>query len=150
MKPDERFFSRVTASSDGCWLWDRPKRDGYGQFAAGNNRVSVQAHRWAYEHLIAPIPDGLHIDHLCRVRHCVNPWHLEPVPLVVNVMRGEGLMARNARKSECDSGHAFDSSNTYVTPGGRRQCRACRAAATVKYQQRRADARRLPQGASLA
>lgn len=114
-----------------CWVWDKPSQnDGYGQFFG-------PAHRWSYEYHIGPIPDGLHIDHLCRNRACVNPWHLEPVHLTENVMRGEGYYAINARKTHCLRGHEFSPSNTYTTPDGRRQCRKC---AAVREANRKATA----------
>ena len=117
----QRFESHlVREDENGCWIWDKPRRDGYGQFFGA-------AHRWSYEYHIGPIPDGLHIDHLCRNRACVNPWHLEPVPLIENVMRGHGFYAQNARKTHCIRGHEFSPENTYVTPNGRRQCRKCLA-----------------------
>jgi hypothetical protein len=140
--PERRFFSRIARETPGgCWEWDRPRKDGYGQFAAGNNRVSVPAHRWSYEFLVGPVPDGLDLDHLCRNRRCVNPDHLDPVPNAENILRGTSPSASNARKTECEHGHALDTGNTYITPDGRRQCRACRSAASTKYQMRRARQR---------
>ena len=60
-----------------CWLWLGTKSKGYGQFKV--NGVAVKAHRFAYELLRGPILSGLTLDHLCRVRACVNPSHMEPV-----------------------------------------------------------------------
>lgn len=82
----KRFWSHVDADGD-CWLWTASRKDnGYGQiFIGGQN---VLAHRYAYESLVGPIPDDKEIDHLCRVRHCVNPDHLEPVTHKVNFDRG--------------------------------------------------------------
>ena len=65
---------------------------GYGNFNAGARRF-VRSHRFAYEALVGPIPDGLHLDHLCRNRACVNPAHLEPVNNRENLLRGEGFVA---------------------------------------------------------
>lgn len=68
-----------------CWLWTRQlTSNGYGKFNAGDQQL---AHRWSYEFHIAPIPAGLELDHLCRIRRCVNPWHLEPVTTLVNRRR---------------------------------------------------------------
>jgi hypothetical protein len=71
-----------------CWLW-RGALDGqgYGQLKAPGN-TTVRAHRWVYEQLVGPIPDGLQLDHLCRVIICVNPDHLDPVTQAENVRRG--------------------------------------------------------------
>lgn len=140
--PESLFFSRIVGvTSAGCWQWSRPAPDGYGQFAAGSAGLSIPAHRWAYEFLIGAIPDGLVIDHLCRNRACVNPWHVDPVPNGLNVLRGEGPAAVNARRAECPRGHAFDVANTYVTPDGRRQCRTCMAIRTHRNPHSRRAAR---------
>lgn len=85
---DERFWAKVDRRSDAeCWLWLAATAGaGYGQFGA--NGKSVRAHRYAYEALVGPIPDGLEIDHLCNIRLCVNPGHMEPVTHAENVRRG--------------------------------------------------------------
>lgn len=122
---EARFWSYVD-KSDGCWLWTgytNPK--GYGRFML--NGRQVQVHRFAYEAEVGPIPEGLEIDHLCRTRNCVRPDHLEPVPGVVNLARGNGDPARNARKTHCKRGHEFTPENTWISPtNGGRSCRACR------------------------
>lgn len=118
---EERFFRHIShEDANGCWIWDKPNLGrGYGQFFGG-------AHRWSYEFFVGEIPEGLHLDHLCRNRACVNPCHLDPVPRRINILRGTSQSAINARKTHCVRGHPFDSGNTYVTPDGRRQCRTCR------------------------
>jgi hypothetical protein len=86
--PDEtRWMQKVSVESPGCWLW-KTGFNGYGYgsyYAAGK---SVLAHRYVYEILVGPIPDGTEMDHLCRRPACVNPDHLEPVTHQVNVVRG--------------------------------------------------------------
>ena len=73
---------------DGCWLWARSKsRDGYGW--ASLDDKTHQAHRLIYRLLKGDPPEGMHLDHLCRVRHCVNPDHLEPVTPRENLLRGD-------------------------------------------------------------
>ena len=73
-----------------------------------------------------PIPEGLTLDHLCRVRACVNPAHLEPVTLRENTLRSPSApTAINARKTECLRGHAFTPENTWVHRS-RRCCRECK------------------------
>lgn len=85
------------------------------------------AHRFAYEDIVGPILEGLTIDHLCRVRHCVNPAHLEPVTHLENVRRGNGGLNQLA-KTHCPKGHPYDEENTYRLPSrpSGRYCRACR------------------------
>ena len=90
MKPlADRLFSRIDADGP-CWLFQGGlTKDGYGVIGRGRRgEGSVYAHRAAWELLVGPIPDGLEIDHLCRVRSCCNPDHLEPVTRKTNVNRG--------------------------------------------------------------
>jgi hypothetical protein len=99
----ERFWARVEKHDvdcpccGGCWIWRGGTNGGvYGKFQAGSRRrgaAPVFAHRFAYELLVAPIADGLTLDHLCRNTFCVNPAHLEPVTLGENLRRA----ARAAR-----------------------------------------------------
>lgn len=126
--PLVRFWPHVVTKGDGCWEWTGSicPSTGYGRLLVRGRRF--MAHRYAYELLVGEIPDGLQIDHLCRVRTCVNPDHLEPVTLGENVLRGAGITAQNARKTHCKRGHPFDDENTYWPPHrpGTRWCRECR------------------------
>jgi len=120
--------------TSGCWLWSGSvNRLGYGTL--GDQGL---AHRIGYRLLVGPIPAGLEIDHLCRVRSCVNPAHLEPVPHRVNVLRGDADAARNARKTHCPQGHAYTIENMLVRTrlAGKRVCRICDKAATARYRRR--------------
>lgn len=115
-----------------CWLWAAyVNPDGYGTFRVDHAESMRLAHRVAYVLAVGPIGDGLELDHLCRVRHCVRPAHLEPVTGLVNTERST-LPARrgvgNGSKTHCPSGHPYDDVNTYWTPAGERQCRICRRA----------------------
>ena len=131
---NERFGLRIEVSASGCWLWTGKKTDkGYG--AIRNNKKTLAAHRVSYELHCGPIPDGKEIDHLCRVRHCVNPAHLEPVIHHVNVLRGEAGK-RQASLTHCKQGHPFDKSNTTIRPDGSRGCRICRREAGKRYASR--------------
>lgn len=77
------FWKHVRQDENGCWLWTGVvSRRGYGQWA--RLRKTLSAHRVAWEHLRGEIPDGLQVDHLCAVKHCVNPWHMELVNAAVN------------------------------------------------------------------
>jgi hypothetical protein len=122
--PEERFFACVAEVGD-CWVWSGPVlKGGYGKFVA--EKRDLLAHRWAYEFLRSEIPAGLHLDHLCRNRPCVNPWHLEPVTARVNLHRSGNYIGVNARKTHCIRGHAFDEANTYWSRNNtHRHCRAC-------------------------
>ena len=136
----ERFWTRVEFT-DTCWLWTGKVCSwGYGMFGMPH-ATYVYAHRWAYEFCVEPIPAGLQVDHLCRVRLCIRPEHLEPVTRKENILRGQGACAVNARKTHCVRGHAFTLDNTYYDTAGGRECRTCRkASSAAAYQRRKASA----------
>jgi hypothetical protein len=101
------------------------QENGYGRISRGGRRAAyIPVHRAAWELAGGTIPAGLEIDHLCRNRLCCNPAHLEPVIHRVNVLRGEGLAARNAVKTHCPRGHPYNETNTRYS-AGRRHCRTC-------------------------
>lgn len=125
---------------DGCWTWNGSRTsNGYGRVRRVQKLWSV--HRYVYELLLGPVPEGLVLDHLCRNRACCNPAHLEPVTFRENVLRGEGPAALHARKTHCLRGHALTAEN--LIPGrGYRQCRICwRALDRDKHRKRRQKAR---------
>lgn len=114
--------AKISVTPSGCWLWTGAANSkGYGQ--VGVRGVSRSTHRVAYELLVGPIPDGLQIDHLCRVRLCCNPSHLEPVTHMENHMRRPDV-----HKSHCIHGHEMTPENTIVKNfrgSVRRNCRVC-------------------------
>lgn len=138
-KARTRFAAKVEKNRKGCWLWTgRVLPTGYGQFFY--NGKHRRAHRVAYEWAMGPIPEGLEIDHLCRVRNCVNPKHMEAVTHRENVLRGQTPTGINARKTHCSRGHEFDEGNTYYSKYGR-QCRWCaRLTQRARAKQRREQA----------
>jgi len=129
---DERFWSKVEApegpalpGDDGCWEWTGATiPNGYGSF--GVNGSQVGAHRLAYELTVGPIPEGLTIDHLCRVKTCVNPSHME------TVTRAENNRRRSQARSVARCGHPFDSMDS----AGHRRCSACRQSYFANYHRR--------------
>lgn len=114
----------VLKDETGCWLWQRQLTRGYGRIWIDGENIGV--HVYFYRCLAGDIPEGLVLDHLCRVRNCVNPEHLEPVPNGENVLRGEGLSAQNARKTHCNHGHEFSPANTGRDKRGDRVCLTCK------------------------
>jgi len=134
---ERRFWSHVDKSGD-CWLWTASTNGvGYGYIYGPDGKL-VGAHRLAYELTVGPIPDGLHLDHLCRVTLCVNPAHLEPVTPRVNILRGESPSAEHARSDFCANGHKYTPENTRIGKG-RRHCRQChRERARIYYWGRKA------------
>lgn len=137
MQTEDRFWARVDKQSgDGCWFWLGAKcNHGYGNL--GVEGKSIYAHRFAYELLVSPIPEGLTLDHLCRNRTCVNPAHLEAVDNRTNILRGIGWGAKHARATHCPSEHPYDDANTYLTPNGWRRCRVCAREHYAKWKARK-------------
>lgn len=127
-----------------CWFWvGFVNPDGYGSFHW--NGKSRPAHRAVYELLRGAIEPGLAIDHLCRVRSCVNPDHLEPVTRRENVLRGESPLARVVRSNKCVSGHELSEENVYINKkSGQRCCRKCRSRRNAAYKNRIRERRNDP------
>ncbi len=124
----EKFLRYVQKPEDptACWIWcgwTNPK--GYGKTSN-----SGLAHRVSYELFREPIPEGLEIDHLCRIRNCVNPDHLEVVTHRTNVIRGTMIDVNSAKqraKTHCPKGHPYSEENTYISGANKsRHCRTCR------------------------
>lgn len=109
----------------GCRLWSGCMDvDGYGKF---NGKHASTAHRSAYIEWVGEIPESMEVDHICRVRHCINPDHLRVVPHAVNVACSvrDPERHRNTRKTLCKRGHPLSGDNLLLTRSGARQCLIC-------------------------
>lgn len=108
----------------GCWLWlGSLQGGGYGQVWYPQARRLELVHRLAFRLAGGMIPDGMELDHLCRVRRCFNPEHLRVVTRLEN-LRAPGSL-HNSQKTHCPQGHPYGGANLYVFPDGRRGCRKC-------------------------
>lgn len=132
MPTRERLWSRIMEVPTGCWEW-LGTRGNKGHSVLSVNSKTESPHRIIYSLLVGPIPSGLHLDHLCRNTSCVNPTHLEAVTPKINVLRGDGLTAKQARQTHCLRNHPLEGENLYVTPDGRRQCRECAKLRQKRY-----------------
>lgn len=103
-----------------CWRWcGAVTGSGYGHLSIDGELV--KAHRFVWEITHGPIPPGLEIDHLCRVRNCVNPDHMELVTHKENINRG----LRGRMVTHCPQGHEYTSDTLLSKP--RRDCKVCHA-----------------------
>lgn len=128
----DRFWSKVNRTKT-CWLWTAATHHGYGRFSVDG--VSIMAHRFSVS-LREPLIEGMEVDHLCRVRLCVNPAHLEQVTPAVNRQRAADAIEL---KTHCFRGHPYDEANTIVRKSdGNRMCRECRRLLRIDRKQRRA------------
>src|SRR3990167_7882610 len=113
-----------------CWQFTGVQNgNGYGRPTVEGR--TVYAHRYVYERLVGPIPEGMVLDHLCDNRGCVRPEHLRVATQRENILRGTGTSARHARVTHCPRGHAYDLFNTYHRPG--RPSRVCRTCARTVH-----------------
>lgn len=113
----------VRVDERGCWIWTGNRNRGYGSLR--HRDTTYLAHRKSYEVFVGPIPSRHQVDHLCQVKLCVNPEHLEAVTQAENNRRSKSPSAINAQKTHCLRGHPFDEANTYYWAEGR-GCRTCR------------------------
>lgn len=131
--PIDRLLAAIYPEDRGwrtpCWICPSVGSHGYGQVQHADRRPRL-AHRMTYEHFRSPIPDGAQIDHLCRVRACCNPDHLEAVSQAENIRRGA------LERTHCPQGHAYDEANT-IRRRGHRECRTCKLVNDARYRAKR-------------
>jgi hypothetical protein len=128
---EQRFWSKVK-KTDHCWLWTGGKTDyGYGQFhfRSGEYKYkNISAHRYAWELINGPIPEGMVIDHkVCDNPACCNPAHLIVTTNWDNISRSDKCPSKiNSLKTHCLRGHPLIHNNLYRAPSSnQRACKAC-------------------------
>lgn len=131
---EDRFWSYVRkVEGDGCWFWmGALDSNGYGIFNVprDDGKVCEKAHRYSYLLTTGEVAGDLHLDHLCRMRPCVRPDHLELVTAAENNRR------KPTFRAVCPNGHEMTGGNVRELANGRRRCNSC------------ADARREREGLS--
>lgn len=142
MSSEERFWAKVNVT-DECWLWTAQiNQNGYGMFSVKG--LPVRAHRFAYELLVGPIPDGMVVRHACDVPSCVNPSHLL-VGTQADNLRDMRQRGRDwaSKMTHCVNGHPYEGKNVGYSSHGGRRCLECNRIAQRKaYRLRgRADRR---------
>jgi hypothetical protein len=139
--PIERFLEKVASGGAGCLEWQGSKSpQGYGWFSW--NSKATLAHRWVYEAVRSRIPNGMVIDHLCRNRCCVNPFHLECVSMGENTARGilhDVQRAKAKQMTHCKRGHPLFGANLGVNSSGTRKCKTCHAMTADKWRRNNRD-----------
>lgn len=134
--PEDRFWEKVE-KTEGCWHWRSALLEtGYGQF--WNGKIHVRPHRFIYELLVGPIPQGLDVDHVCHNedkscpggcscphRACVNPAHLRLATRRQNIVNGRDGRPR-AKRTHCVHGHELSSDNRVKNGKGGYTCAICR------------------------
>ena len=130
---EARFWAKVN-KTETCWVWTaRIGEHGYGEFNIDGK--SNLAHRVSYQLAGGEIPKGMCIDHLCRVRKCIRPSHLEVVTYKENTRRGDSWKI-NGLKTHCPYDHEYTPENTY-TRNGSRFCKACDRRRGAEYRARK-------------
>jgi hypothetical protein len=131
-----QYSARISPEpNSGCWLWTgQVNQYGYGRIRFPDGRTKV-AHRVSFESEHGDVPEPMQLDHLCRVRCCVNPDHLEIVTRLENVRRAVAHRRGNDL-SRCASGHELTGDNRQLRKDGKRKkvvCRECARASRLKW-----------------
>lgn len=129
----DRIRKNVQIDGNGCWIWQlRVTPTGYGQISytpiRGQSMITG-AHRVSYIAFVGIISENLQIDHLCKVRNCVNPKHLEAVTSQENIRRSNARYKQQQARTHCPKGHEYTEDNMYkykTRAGGIcRNCKTC-------------------------
>ena len=133
----QRFVASIERDNNGCWLWTSTLNSrGYARISIRNKMVL--AHRWIWMRWNGPIPDDLVVDHLCEVKRCVNPDHMQLLTSQENIRRSCPL------KTHCPRGHELDIVGFYLDrSNGARKCKVCHLERTNARYHRMQQAKKL-------
>ena len=138
MKSTIDYFNErwIGEPNSGCWIWTAGcVGNGYASMVDQETKKQIVAHRFSYGYFKGTIPDGLELDHTCRVRCCVNPDHLEPVTRKENLHRSPIWLGN---RTECPHGHAYNAENTYFRKlDSSPRCRVCDRKRHARYRKLR-------------
>lgn len=126
---EEKLNNYKVDEATGCWIWQgQINRTGYGTVRFNNKTTT--AHRAYYDYYVQPVPAELQVDHLCKVRACINPAHMEIVTPIENNLRSDNPISQVMLTNICKRGHVLTSDNVYRQGRGRAciECRKVRAA----------------------
>ncbi len=126
----------IPVTESGCIIWiGCCDAKGYGRMSI--NYKKYGAHRASYELAKGPIPIDRQIDHLCRVRCCINPDHLEAVTVQENISRGQGIAVQRKRQTHCIYGHPLSGDNLLIQKGRYRGCRLCMSRWSLEHSRKK-------------
>lgn len=138
VEPMHRFMESIDLGDDGCWLWNKSTDiNGYSQFSIRGQMM--KGHRFIYEVYVGVIEGGLELDHLCRVRHCVNPEHLEAVTHAENLRRMPKHRPHTWADT-CKAGHSLSEGNYFIrSDSGTKRCRVCHNIKSIRDAKRKKE-----------
>lgn len=141
-QPTQGVLARVRVATSGCWEWTGRIAHEYGIIQLIGNKREY-AHRFLYRVFRGPIQDGLELHHTCHIKHCVNPWHLEPLTRREHILRGTNHIVDQMQRTHCPKGHAYTEENTYQKKASpnKRECRRCHNDRQAAAKRRRRIAR---------
>lgn len=111
-----------------CWYDDTAYFNEHGYaYLFQKGKAPIRAHRFVYQKFYGSIPRSCSLDHMCRNRGCVNPYHMRPMTQRENLLApgSKSPAAIHAAVTECPRGHEYTASNTSIRLNGSRRCKAC-------------------------
>lgn len=136
----ERILRDSFVTDSGCWEWLGCRhRHGYADMSLIYNGIRLRlGHVIAYTIFRGEIPEGLELDHTCKFKPCVNPWHVEPVTHAVNLRRAYHSLT--SADTVCQNGHSLMPGDLLLRANGKTICVFCNREWQRKYRLKRRPA----------